>query len=141
MQTFQPPQDSLEKLRAVLGEQDDIDLAVLIGSQSTGEATAASDWDIAVRLRPSGTFFQDLGRMETVRRLCAAALGVPDTRIDLIDLRMARLAIRAVAAEEGIPVKGDETLNWSHFLRRTWRELEEYYFMKEPEIDAARRDR
>ena len=138
MQTFQPPHDSLEKLHAVLGEQDDIDLAVLIGSQSTGEATAASDWDIAVRLRPSGTFFQDLGRMETVRRLCAAALGVPDTQIDLIDLKMARLAIRAVVAEEGIPVKGDETLNWSHFLRRTWRELEEYYFMKEPEIDAAR---
>ena len=129
-----PIQDSIEKLRTVLATEEDVELAVLIGSRVAGQATAASDWDIALRLRHTGELLHDLGRLETIRRLCATALETIDDQIDLIDLRTARLAIRAVAAEEGIPLKGDNGLSWSHFLLRTWRELEEYYWEK---TDAA----
>jgi predicted nucleotidyltransferase len=121
-------QNLIDKLRTVLVDAEEVELAVLIGSQSSGLTSDSSDWDIAVRLVSRGDFIEDLDRMETVRRKCAFSLNVPETHIDLIDLKRARLAIRAVAAEEGLLIKGDGTLAWSHFLRRTWRELEEYYW-------------
>jgi hypothetical protein len=34
--------------------------------------------------------------------------------------------MRAVVAEEGIVLKGADTLAWHYFLQRTWRELEDY---------------
>lgn len=123
-------QKNLDKLQRALANAEEVELAVLIGSQATGLYTDASDWDIAVRLVSRGDFIEDLDKMETVRRLCASSLAIPETSIDLIDMRRARLAIRAVVAEDGVPLKGDETLVWSHFLRRTWRELEEYYWEK-----------
>jgi hypothetical protein len=46
----------------------------------------------------------------------------------LIDLPTARLAMRAVVAEEGTPLKGGDSLAWHRFLQRTWRELEEHYW-------------
>lgn len=57
----------------------------------------------------------------------ARLLGITPERIDLVDIPSARLAMRAVVAEEGLLLKGDNTLAWSHFLLRTWEELEESY--------------
>lgn len=128
MTSVRQNQNLIDKLSTVLADAEEVELAVLIGSQSSGLATDSSDCDIAVRLASRGDFMEDLDRMETVRQKCATSLDVAETRIDLIDLKRARLAIRAVAAEEGLLLKGDGTLAWSHFLRRTWRELEEYYW-------------
>ena len=36
--------------------------------------------------------------------------------------------MRAVIAEEGVVLKGEDNLAWNHFLQRTWRELETYYW-------------
>ena len=72
-----------------------------------------------------------LGKTETLRRKIAAAMGIAPDRIDVIELRRANLAMRASVAEEGLPLAGQESLAWIHFLQRTWRELEDYYWEKQ----------
>ena len=69
-----------------------------------------------------------LAQTETLRRTIAKLLEVTEDKIDLIDLTKARLTMQAVAAEEGVVLKGEGTLAWHYFLQRTWRELEEYYW-------------
>ncbi len=64
----------------------------------------------------------------TLRRQMASALHVPEEAVDLIELRRANLAMRAAVAEEGVVLHGDNTLAWERFLRRTWRELEDFYW-------------
>lgn len=117
---------SLQRLQAVLQQFPAIELAVLVGSHANGQARLGSDWDIAIRwtrgLAPTERFMQSAALVQAL----AQALGVGAECIDLIDLQQARLAMRAVVAEEGIPLKGDGTLAWHHFLSNTWRELEEF---------------
>jgi predicted nucleotidyltransferase len=103
-----------------------IELAVLIGSRCRGTATEASDWDFAIQWSAELGFEGVLAATERLRAQLAEALSTDVDRIDLIDLRSARLAIRAVVAEEGCLLKGDGSLAWSHFLLRTWRELEQW---------------
>ena len=75
-------------------------------------------------------FVQQLAATERLRMTLAEKLGVSEQTVDLIDLPTARLTMRAVVAEEGIPLKGDDSLAWHRFLQRTWRELEEQYWEK-----------
>lgn len=118
--------DEIAILRACLAGPDGPEIAVLIGSRATGRAHADSDWDVAIQWPIQLAPFDVLARTETLRRGLAARLGVGEDRIDLIDLPRARLAIRAVVAEEGLPLKGEDSLAWNRFLARTWRELEDY---------------
>ncbi|MDF1581662.1 MAG: nucleotidyltransferase domain-containing protein, partial [Desulfuromonadales bacterium] len=71
-----------------------------------------------------------LSASEEFRNQLARQLNVPVQKIDFIDLSSARLAIRAVVAEEGVVLKGEESIAWHRFLQRTWRELEEHYWEK-----------
>lgn len=120
----------LASLNHGLAQIPELELAVLVGSQASGKAHANSDWDIAIRWhrQPSADIMSLLGQTETLRRHLAQLLNVSEHNIDLIDLSRARLAMRAVAAEEGIILKGKDTLAWHYFLQRTWRELEDYYW-------------
>ena len=118
------------RLKQVLGEQSDLELAILIGSQANGNATQESDWDIAISWTRQIEPLQRLGKTETLRRVLAKQLNQPETKIDLIDLTRAKLAMRAVVAEDGVVLKGEDSLVWAHFLQRTWRELETYYWHK-----------
>lgn len=106
----------------------ELELAVLIGSRVTGTIRLDSDWDIAIQWSRGIDFLQQLNLTEQLRRTLAEKLGVSEQTVDLIDLPTARLAIRAVVAEEGQPLKGVDSLAWHRFLRRTWRELEEHYW-------------
>ena len=108
----------------------DLELAVLIGSRATGTARPDSDWDIAIQWCRGMDFIQQLAAAEHLRMALAEKLGVPMQNIDLIDLPTARLTMRAVVAEEGLPISGGESLAWHRFLQRTWRELEEQYWEK-----------
>lgn len=72
-----------------------------------------------------------LAQTETLRRELARFLRIMPDEVDLVDLPSARLAMRAVAAEEGVELKGDNTLPWSHFLLRTWAELEDFYWSRQ----------
>ena len=113
-------------LRAFLAGQPALELAILVGSRADGRAREGSDWDIAIQWPNGLSLFDTLARSETLRRDLAAVLGVTEDFIDLIDLPNARLAMRAVVAEDGVPLKGEDSLTWNRFLARTWREIEDY---------------
>ncbi|WP_211224488.1 type VII toxin-antitoxin system MntA family adenylyltransferase antitoxin [Marinimicrobium agarilyticum] len=106
-----------------------LEIGVLIGSRARGQAHADSDWDFAIQWsREISDPWERLKKTEALRQQLAKWLGTSPDQIDLVDIPSARLAIRAAIAEEGIPLKGDDDLPWFHFLSRTWRELEEYYW-------------
>ena len=117
-----------QRVSDILRTIADLELAVLIGSRATGSARPDSDWDIAIQWSRRIDFVQQLAVTEQLRRTLAKTLGVPEQAVDLIDLPTARLTMRAVVAEEGVPLKGGDSLAWCRFLQRTWRELEEQYW-------------
>jgi len=119
-----------EALRQCLLNISQLELAILIGSQVNGKTHSESDWDIAIRWhrQPKINVMTALAQTEALRQTLAQLLNVTDDKIDLIDLTNARLTMRVVVAEEGVVLKGEETLAWHYFLQRTWRELEEYYW-------------
>lgn len=117
-----------DQLADILAGFTDLELAILIGSRATGTARPDSDWDLAIQWNRGLDFLQQLAATEQLRGVLAEKLRVPGQRIDLIDLPTARLTMRAVVAEEGLPIVGRDALPWQHFLQRTWRELEEVYW-------------
>jgi uncharacterized protein len=121
---------TVKRLSDILIHVPDLELAILIGSRATGAARPDSDWDIAIQWSRALDFFQQLAVTEQLRRALAEALSVSEQSVDLIDLPTARLTMRAVVAEEGIPIRGGDSLVWNRFLQRTWRELEEQYWEK-----------
>jgi predicted nucleotidyltransferase len=120
--------NALDRLNHVLADKPDLVFAVLVGSRADGSAHAESDWDVAVQWAAAADWTAVLGAHETLRREIARALGVSEDRVDLIDLARASLAMRANVAESGKILKGEDSLGWMHFLTRTWRELEYFYW-------------
>lgn len=118
----------LALLRKLLSDAPELEFAVLVGSRAQGTARTQSDWDIALQWRPQADWLALLGTQETLRRRIADTLGASPEDIDLIELPRANLAMRASAAEDGVVLKGEDTLAWARFLTRTWRELEDFYW-------------
>lgn len=118
----------IRRLSDMLSSIADLELAILIGSRATGTDRPDSDWDIAIQWSRGMDFVRQLAATEQLRRTLSEKLGVSEQAVDLIDLPTARLAMRAVVAEEGIPLKGGDSLAWHRFLQRIWRELEEQYW-------------
>ena len=119
---------TISQLSDILSNLPELELAILIGSRATGTAHPDSDWDIAIQWNRGIDFLQQLAATEQLRRTLAEVLGMSEQDVDLIDIPTARLAMRAVVAEEGVPLKGGDSLAWYRFLQRTWRELEEQYW-------------
>lgn len=111
-------------------DRQDVELALLIGSRVNGRARDTSDWDFAVQWRSDISLIDVLDKSETLRRDLANLLLVSPELVDLVDVYSARLAMRAVVAEEGVLIKGENTLAWSRFLLRTWGDLEDFYWGK-----------
>lgn len=128
--TQHQPIDTNSRLVHALLDQQHLEFAVLVGSRATGNARPESDWDIALQWSPHIEWISVLDHTETLRRRLAEVLQTHLDAIDLIDLRRANLAMRATVAEEGILLIGQDTLAWAHFLRRTWRDLEDFYWSK-----------
>lgn len=114
-------------LRKELAEAPELLFAVLVGSRADGSATGESDWDIALQWR-YGDASNRIAWHESMRRRLAYIIQVPEDRLDLIDLSNARLAMRALVAEEGRLLAVNDELAWARFLVRTWRELEDFYW-------------
>ena len=112
----------------VLQAEPQLTFAVLVGSRATGTAHAASDWDIALQWAPQLAWMNVLAKTEVLRSKLAQVMTLDSTAIDLIDLHRANLAMRASVAEEGLILRGQDTLEWAHFLNRTWRDLEDFYW-------------
>jgi predicted nucleotidyltransferase len=121
-------EEPLNTLKSLLAATAGLDFAVLVGSRADNSARHDSDWDIALQWRTATPWMQTVGDQETLRRWIAETLNLSLDRIDLIDLPRANLAMRANAAESGRVLKGQDTLAWAHFLTRTWRELEDFYW-------------
>ena len=122
------PDTNFSTLKHVLAQEQDLDFAVLIGSRAEGNARPESDWDIALRWKEKPDFMDTFAAQETLRRKMQLALSVAEDKIDLIDLHRPSLVMRANVAERGIVLTGEASLAWAHFLNRTWRELEYYYW-------------
>ncbi|MFM2036791.1 MAG: hypothetical protein RL459_2056 [Pseudomonadota bacterium] len=120
----------LTSLAALMSSEPDLDFAVLVGSRASGMAHTDSDWDIALQWAHHVDWLSTLSRTESLCERISLALKVPNSEIDLIDLRRANLAMRASVAEDGIPLSGEDSVAWVRFLRRTWRELEDFYWDK-----------
>ncbi len=147
-----------EALKRLLHTTPQLELAILVGSRaadfkaanlaipnfekptiSTPTATTTikrvaneqSDWDIAIRWQKGLNDLSVLVQTETLRHEIAQAINSHADKIDLIDIKTARLAMRAVIAEEGILLKGEDSIKWYHFLTQTWAELEDYYWRKQ----------
>jgi predicted nucleotidyltransferase len=121
---------NIENVKNYLADLPDLELAVLIGSRATGSYRPDSDWDIAIQWTRGIDFVRQLAITEQLRRTLEETLGMSGQTVDLIDLPTAGFTMRAVVAEEGIPLKGGDSLAWHRFLQRTWRELEEHYWEK-----------
>jgi uncharacterized protein len=121
-------QSVADKLAETLLAQPHLEFAVLVGSRATGSARVDSDWDIALQWSQQLDWLTVLGFTETLRRELADVLKVAPDAIDLIELRRANLAMRASVAEEGLPLIGQDSLAWAHFLQRAWRDLEDFYW-------------
>lgn len=109
----------------VLAQRAGLAFAVLVGSRAIGTAHENSDWDIAVQWANKLTGTDRLLAAEQLRQDLRHALQVREDQIDLIDLGDARLAMRALAAEEGTPLTVTDDLAWVRFLQNTWAELED----------------
>lgn len=124
-----PAPDQVQtQLAQLLSAVPELEFAVLIGSRAQGTAAATSDWDIALQWHPQADWLALIGTQENLRRRIADLLGTGSEDIDLIDLSRVNLTMRASVAEDGIVLKGEDSLAWARFLTRTWRELEDYYW-------------
>ena len=124
----------LLKLQSVLEQEPSLELAVLVGSRADNRAHENSNWDNAIQWKREISAFDNLADTETLRRKLAKSINVDETKIDLINIPSAKLAMRAVIAEEGLMLKGEDDLAWNHLLSRTWRELEIYEWEKQNKL-------
>lgn len=115
-----------ESLQKSLLSDQHVSLAVLVGSRADGMAREDSDWDLAILIDPSLPSMVRFDELQRLQLSLAAEADIPVERLDLIDLSSAGLAMREQVANHGLLLKGENTLAWSHFLVRTWRELEDF---------------
>ena len=118
-------------LKHLLQAELNLELAILVGSRVTDTATQNSDWNIAIRWKKGMSGLEYLQYSAVLKKKIANAVDIHQEKIDLIDMSTARLAMKAVVAEEGLVLKNDGTLAWSHFLTQTWAELKDHYWRKQ----------
>ena len=126
-QTLSAEKRFIAELQQVLADTPEVLFAVLVGSRTNGSAAEKSDWDIAIQWQ-YGDALERISKHELMRHRLARILEAPDDQIDLIDLSNARLAMRALVAEDGSLLVVNDELAWAKFLMRTWRELEDFYW-------------
>jgi predicted nucleotidyltransferase len=121
---------TLATIKNVLQTLPDLELSILVGSQAKKSAKPESDWDIALRWNKNVDVLHAHQQTELLKQKISDATHIHKDKIDTIDMTTARLAMRAVIAEEGIVLKGEDTLAWNHFLTLTWAEMEDYFWRK-----------
>jgi predicted nucleotidyltransferase len=121
----------IKLLEQSLRQQTGLAFAVLVGSQRSGQAHAQSDWDIAVQWREELELIDKLTQTELLRHTLKKLLNIEDQQVDLIDIAHARLAMRALVAEEGQVLVVNDELAWVLFLKTTWFELEDHYWREQ----------
>jgi predicted nucleotidyltransferase len=123
-------QKETDSIKKTLNNEEDLEIAVLIGSRANGSYSDHSDWDIAIQWNRCLDMMTKLGRTEVLRHKISKLPILKEPKIDLIDMIDAGLAMRSEIASNGVVLTGEDTPAWSRFLTRTWRELEEFYWDK-----------
>ena len=72
-----------------------------------------------------------LTQTELLRHTLKKFLNIEEQQVDLIDIAHARLAMRALVAEEGQVLVVNDELAWVRFLKTTWFELEDHYWREQ----------
>jgi len=121
MRLTTPPQIDTQLLAQTAG----LAFAVLVGSRANGTAHEGSDWDIAIQWSKNLSAMDRLVATEELRQRLSQALQTSAEQVDLIDLADARLAMRALVAQEGQTLHIADDLAWVRFLQTTWAELED----------------
>ena len=121
----------IQLLEQSLRQHTGVAFAVLVGSQRNGQAHAQSDWDIAVQWREELELMDKLTQTELLRHTLKKLLNIEEQQVDLIDIAHARLAMRALVAEEGQVLVVNDELAWVRFLKTTWFELEDHYWREQ----------
>jgi predicted nucleotidyltransferase len=121
----------IQLLEQSFRQQTGLAFAVLVGSQRNGQAHAQSDWDIAVQWREELELMDKLTQTELLRHTLKKLLNIEEQQVDLIDIAHARLAMRALVAEEGQVLVVNDELAWVRFLKTTWFELEDHYWREQ----------
>ena len=111
---------------SIFARYAELEFAVLVGSRASGHARPDSDWDIAIRWAPDVSAYRRLELTESLRLDLARLLKVEPEKMDLIDMAVARLAMRALVAEHGQVLHGADSLPWLRFLQTTWAQLEDF---------------
>jgi uncharacterized protein len=114
----------LQRLRDCLALSPKIAFAVLVGSRAKGLEHAQSDWDVAIAFVPELDPLERYELLSDLQLEISKQIQIHPDELDLIDIAQAGLAMREQIANEGMLLKGNNTLLWSQFLVRTWRELE-----------------
>ena len=122
--------ERFKNLVQLFGKNSQLELAILIGSRINNTETSASDWDIALQWQRDLDEMSKLAYTEQLRKQLFETLGIPGNKIDFINIPGAGLAMSENIANQGIVSKGENTLALSHFLTKTWRQLEEYCWDK-----------
>jgi hypothetical protein len=118
-------------VHAVLCSTSGLAFAVLVGCRAEGASSQDSDWDISIQWSTRMLPMDKLGATEELRQSLCRTLQVADSQIDLIDLADARLTMRALVAEEGVPLWIGDDLAWVRFLQNTWAQLEDNQWRKQ----------
>ena len=108
--------------------REDVALSMLFGSHARGDHDEQSDWDIAILFKDNKNAWNNLGKQEEIRHLISLALGIIDSKIDLVDLYRGGLGINATVVDEGIPITGGNSLALAKYYQRIWANLEDFYW-------------
>ena len=120
----------IQQFKAFFADHPDIVLAFLFGSHAREDKTAR-DWDFAVQwAETSGAGWDDFGRLEKLRVALAQWLKCDVSKVDIVDLARAPLAICVTVAEEGLPLKGEDKLSIFRFYQKCWSMQEEFHWRK-----------
>ncbi|MEM9555050.1 MAG: nucleotidyltransferase domain-containing protein [Acidobacteriota bacterium] len=100
----------LDALTAALDDRDDLRLAVLFGSQATGDAQPTSDIDLGVLPHDGAS-----PRLSILQAELSRAAG---GTVDLVDMESAPPLLRFKIAQRGKPLLMRDRADWVRFRRR-----------------------
>lgn len=131
--------ETLTKLKEYFETREDVDLAFLFGSQSSGRQRISSDWDIAVYFKsPHGLELESTDHYAGEETVHAEVERLVETEVDLVVLNRARPPLVFSILNTGIPLNIKDRSLYLNLLTQThyeavdfWKFVEEFWRIRE----------
>ena len=120
-------------LEQFFNQQLNITFALLFGSRAKGINQAESDWDFAIWFENQSDVMLHFLEKEELRQQLANLLKINSDKVDIVDLQTASLSLSSSIVEEGIVLKGNDSLELYLFYKRIWALEEDFYWRLENE--------